>query len=236
MESKRKTEDTQELKNNTLQSASAQKGGKDKIAARIRQHPKAVLAMAILAVLAVVAGAGYLIIIQGRAYIEKAEINAPVIMLGPKAPGVIDKLYVKEGDRVHKDQVLAVVGNEMIRARTAGIITYVKDTPGQLSGPQDTVVKMVEPKEFRLLGRIEEDKGLSDVKVGQRVIFTVDAFGSKEYEGVVDSIAPSARQSDVVFSISDKREVREFDIKAKFDLSQYPELKNGMSAKMWVYK
>jgi hypothetical protein len=25
-------------------------------------------------------------------------------------------------------------------------------------------------------------------------------------------------------------------VKARFNLSEYPELKNGMSAKMWIYK
>jgi hypothetical protein len=43
-------------------------------------------------------------------------------------------------------------------------------------------------------------------------------------------------QSDIVFSISDKREEKEFEVKATFDADAYPELKNGMSAKMWVYK
>jgi len=95
---------------------------------------------------------------------------------------------------------------------------------------------MVDPHEYRLIGHIDEDKGLSDIKVGQDVIFTADAFGSKEYSGTVESINPSARQSDIVFSISDKREERQFDIYVKFDVTKYPELKNGMSARMWVYK
>jgi len=39
-----------------------------------------------------------------------------------------------------------------------------------------------------------------------------------------------------VFSISDKRESREFEVKALFDSQAYPELKNGMSARMWIEK
>jgi hypothetical protein len=39
-----------------------------------------------------------------------------------------------------------------------------------------------------------------------------------------------------VFSISDKREEREFEVRAIYDTNAYPELKNGMSAKMWIYK
>jgi hypothetical protein len=95
---------------------------------------------------------------------------------------------------------------------------------------------MIDPDQLRVIGHIDEDKGLADIRVGQRVTFTADAFGSKEYDGVVESIAPSARQQDIVFSISDKRQVSQFDITVKFDVEKYPELKNGMSAKMKVYK
>jgi len=45
-----------------------------------------------------------------------------------------------------------------------------------------------------------------------------------------------SREGDVVFNISDKREVKQFDVKVRFDISKYPELKNGMSAKMWIKK
>ena len=67
-------------------------------------------------------------------------------------------------------------------------------------------------------------------------MFTVDAYGAKEYHGVVDSVSPTARTSDIVFSISDKREEKQFDVKVKYDIYAYPELKNGMSVKMWIYK
>jgi hypothetical protein len=64
----------------------------------------------------------------------------------------------------------------------------------------------------------------------------MDAFPSKQYPGVVDSISPTARSSDIVFSISDKRAEQMFDVKVKYDIYAYPELLNGMSAKMWIYK
>ena len=126
--------------------------------------------------------------------------------------------------------------DEIIHAKTDGIIVSLQNTPGQLVSPQAAVVRMINPRDFRVVGRVQEDKGLSDIKVGQKVVFTADAFGSKEYEGMVDSIGETARTSDIVFSISDKREEREFDVKASFDYRRYPELKNGMSAKMWIYK
>jgi len=66
--------------------------------------------------------------------------------------------------------------------------------------------------------------------------FTVDAFGSRKFQGIVDEISPTARQEDIVFNISDKRQTNQFDVKIRFDVSAYPEIKNGMSAKVWIYQ
>ena len=112
----------------------------------------------------------------------------------------------------------------------------VKNVPGQAVGNQDSIVKIIDPQQLRVIGTVDETKGLSDIRLGQKVTFTVDAFPSKEYHGVVDSISPTARSSDIVFSISDKRAQSQFDVKVKYDIYAYPELENGMSAKMWIYK
>jgi multidrug resistance efflux pump len=181
-------------------------------------------------------GLMYWKLLQSRVYIEKGTISAPVITLSPAAPGTLDQLYVKDGDVVRKNMIVATIGGTPLRSKTDGVVISVSNTPGQLATAQTPVVKMVDPSEFRLVGRVEEDKGLSDIKPGQQVVFTVDAFSGKEYKGTVEMVSPTSRDSDIVFSISDKREEKEFDVKIKYPIDQYPELKNGMSAKLWVYK
>jgi len=52
---------------------------------------------------------------------------------------------------------------------------------------------------------------------------------------VVDEVDPSSNQSDVVFNISDQREEQQFDVKIRFNTQEYPELKNGMSAKLTIF-
>jgi hypothetical protein len=86
-----------------------------------------------------------------------------------------------------------------------------------------------------VVGTIDETKGLNDVKAGQRATFSVDAFPGKTYEGIVDQISPVSDDTGVVFSISDKRPVKKFDVKVSFSVANYPELKSGMSAKITVY-
>ncbi len=210
-------------------------GGKNVISS-IRQHPLMFEISLIIVVAFIIGATLYWNDFQSKIYIEKAQIYAPIISLSPDAPGTMGRLYVGEGDTVAKGQKLAEVGDQAITAKTAGVVVWVLDSPGQYVSPQTPVVKMIDPTAMRVVGRLQEDKGLSDVKPGQKVIFTVDAFGSKQYVGSVESISLTSRESDIVFSISDKREEKEFEVTALFDTAAYTELKDGMSAKMWVYK
>lgn len=193
----------------------------------------------IVASLLIVGGASgflYWKISSGRVYTDSASISAPTINLAPENSDVLEEMFVHEGDLVGANTVIARVGNELIKTKVVGIIATTNDTVGKLINRGETVATMYQPSELRVDGRIDEDKGLKDIRVGQRAVFTVDAFGSKQYEGIVDEISPASRQGDVVFNISDKREVQQFDVKIRFNTDKYPELKNGMSAKLWIYK
>jgi multidrug resistance efflux pump len=207
------------------------------IVSRIRNNPRALAAVLIAAVLLVAGGVSYWMTEQNKIYVEKAEISAPVISLGPQHSGILEEITVEEGEHILSGKIVArLQDGSVVRAETGGIVLSVKNVPGQTVSTSDSLVKMIDSRELRVVGRVEENKGLSDIRVGQKVVFTVDAFGGKEYVGVVDSIGVTSRQSDIVFSISDKREEKQFEVKVRYDVSANPELKNGMSARLWVYK
>jgi multidrug resistance efflux pump len=154
--------------------------------------------------------------------------------LAPKAAGSLEEIYVHEGDVISADTVVARVGNALIKSDVSGTVISVNNAIGTIFNPGQAVVSMVQNDQLRVVGQLAEDKGLKDVKIGQTATFTVDAFGSKKYYGVVDEISSTSRDSGVAFNISDKREAKIFNIKIRFDGSAYSELKNGMSAKIWI--
>lgn len=172
---------------------------------------------------------------EGKVSIDSSVISAPVIALSPEAPGTLDEVYVNEGDEVLANTPLARLGNEIITSQVSGIVVSVEKNIGKTYNPGEAVVSMIDPTELRVVGKLEEDKGLKDIKVGQPATFTVDAFGSEKFTGVVDEISPISNNSDVVFNISDKREENQFDVKVRFNQEEHPELKNGMSAKITVF-
>jgi multidrug resistance efflux pump len=201
----------------------------------LRLSIRAILTI-VLFVLALGGGIGaYLVVTNQSVYIENSTIEAPEIDLAPTTSGTLLNMYVKAGDSVTANEVVARIGNELIQTKIAGIVTKADTTIGQQFAAGQTVVAMIDSTALRIVGQIDENKGLDKLAIGQYAVFTVDAYGSEKFTGVVDEISPEAQSSDVVFQISDKRQEQIFDVKVRFDTSVYPELKNGMSAKLWVY-
>jgi multidrug resistance efflux pump len=195
-----------------------------------------IMASIIVIILAGIGGLIYWNTVSARVYIENASVSAPVTNLVPIVGGTLQEVYVNVGDLVNMSSPIARVGNELIKAKSGGQILSVNSNIGASFGPGQAVATMINPNDLRIVGQVQEDKGLKDIKVGQTAIFTVDAFGSKEYSGIVDEISPTSNQGDVVFNISGTRQEMDFDVKVRFNKIQYPELKNGMSAKLWIFK
>ena len=171
----------------------------------------------------------------GTVFIENSEINAPMINLSGNVAGTLNALYVKEGDVIAANTPVALVGTEIVASKQSGIIVNTSNNVGTFFAPGNTIVSMVHPEDMRVVGALEETKGLERIKPGQQATFTVDTFGSKTYVGVVESVSQTSDDTGITFSISDKRPVKKFDVKVRFNVADYPELKDGMSAKITVY-
>lgn len=192
--------------------------------------------LALLTVMAAAAGGWYLLEQSRYVYTDKAEVQAPLIQLAPSAPGQLKHVSISEGDSVEASQAVARVGDEILHTEVAGLVVTVQKDIGAVYTPAKPVVTMIDPHELRVVAQIEEDKGLRDIEEGQDAIFTVDAYGSRQFHGTVESVSATKRQGDVVFNISDKRESKQFDVKIAYDHTAYPELRNGMSARVWIVK
>jgi len=171
----------------------------------------------------------------GRVYISKSVIQSPVITISPSVSGPVQEIDVNEGQTVSEGDTLAVVGSQTLRSDTDGLIISAPDLTGSTVSPQTQLIQMIRLVNIRVSGTIDENKGLSKLKVGQVVSFTVDALPGKTFWGYVDEISPSAVAPAFSFSTSTERAIQQFTVYAKFDSEASPDIKNGMSAKMVVY-
>lgn len=195
-----------------------------------------IMGLLIACIAAAVIGGLYVIHESKYVYTDKAEIEAPLIPIGPQTPGILKRVYVQEGDHVRASQTLAWVGDETVSAQVDGLVVDVKGDLGSPYQPGQAVVTMIQPEQLRVVARIDEDKGLKDIYAGQQAEFTLDAFGSKVFYGTVESVSPTKNAGDVVFNISDKREVKQYDVKIDYDAATGAQFQNGMSARVWIVK
>ncbi len=188
--------------------------------------------------LVALAAAGGIVYARGasmRVGIPDATVSAPQVDVSPAASGVLRAVYVRTGDVVAPNAVVAEVGTQLLTAAGGGLVVSVNRQIGATFSPGQAVVALIDPSQLRVVGQADENKGLNRLRVGQAADFTADAFGSRVFHGVVDEVSPTAQASGVVFNISDQRQTQIFDVKVRFDASAYPELKNGMSARLTVY-
>ena len=189
-----------------------------------------------LLVVIVIVGIFYLFITRNQIYTDKADIEAPLISIAPTQGGTLQKMLVASGQQIAANTSVAQVADQILRSDQQALVVEAQSNEGKTVNAGEAVVTVIHPSDLRVVAHIDEDKGLSGIKVGQLVNFTVDTFGSKKYTGVVDEISSTSRQSGVVFNISDQRQVKQFDVKIKFDVQKYSELRNGMSAKVTIFK
>ena len=203
---------------------------------RIEKKKSFVILASLTIIVIGLVGFSYWKAVKDQVYIEKGEIVAPQVALSSTTGGQLKGVFVKEGDMISADTIVARVGDELIKTLTPGLVIKTEDSIGENFAAGAPIVTIINPDEIHIEGTIAEDKGLSEIKVGQKAVFEADAFGSKVYQGIVYEVSPSSKEKGLSFSISDKRTVNDFVIKIYFDHNAYPELKNGMSTKIWVYK
>lgn len=191
----------------------------------------------VLIIVIILLGAGYIFWqkTKDRVFIDNSLVDAPIISISPQTTGKLTEVDVYDNQRVKKGDNLAIIGSETIHADTDGLIIMVNNRIGSIVNEQTPVVQMINTPNVRIAGTLDENKGLDNIRVGQIVSFTIDALPGKTFWGYVDEISPSAKQTQVAFTISSERPTQQFLVYAKFPADRYPEIKNGMSAKMVVY-
>ncbi len=206
-----------------------------KLFAKFRSKKFRQIFLAVFLLVILIAGGVFYLKREGRVFIDDSLVEAPIISLTSPAPGVLNESDVTEGQAVHIGDQLAVVGTQVLRAQTDGIIIEANKELGSLVAPGTPAVQMINPDDFRVVATLDENKGLKDIKVGQVASFTVDAYPGQTFWGYVDEVSPTAKQTQLSFSISSERPTQQFDVYIRFDSFKHPQIKNGMSAKAVVY-
>jgi len=200
------------------------------------KNPKVLRAILVIFVaVALISGFIFYQLLKDRVSIEDSLIQAPIITISPEVPGKILDIKVYEGEKIKRGDTLAIVGTSSLNAYQDGLVVSTDNAIGSIASAQTPVVQMINFADMRVAGTIDENKGLDKIKIGQIVSFTVDALPGQTFWGYVDEISPTAKQTQLQFSVSSERPTQQFLVYARFNAFSYPQIKNGMSAKMAIY-
>jgi multidrug resistance efflux pump len=200
---------------------------------KLRHQLKTV--MSIILIVIIVGGVYYFQTKEGRVFIENAQINAALINVTPTTGGRLLEIDAQEGKLIKKGDTIAIVGAETIRSTTDGLVVMANSQVAGSLTSQNTIAQLIDPSQMRVVGTIDENKGLNKLRVGQVASFTIDAFPGKTFWGYIDEIGPTAKQTQLSFSISSERPTQQFQVYVRFPAENYPQLKNGMSAKLTIF-
>src|ERR1035437_1443994 len=79
---------------------------------------------------------------SGTIFIENSYIDAPVINLSANTSGLLNALYVSEGDIIAANTPVASVGTNIVTSKQSGIVVSIANNIGQFFAPGQTIVSM----------------------------------------------------------------------------------------------
>jgi HlyD family secretion protein len=191
---------------------------------------------AIVAVVLLVAGGIYVWQASQRVSIDNASLTAPQTNAVTHGGGVLKEVYGSVGDSMLAHRSIARVGNEVVTSDVAGTITSIRQDIGAYVPAGQLIATLINRDDLRVVGRLKEDQGLASIHIGQRADVTVDALGGRDFRGTVENVSKQPRDAGIAFSISDKRQEREYEVTVRLTRGPDAGMQQGMSARIWVYK
>lgn len=146
----------------------------------------------------------------------------------PDTAGKISQLYVKVGQRVNRDQILAAVDASRpgmvyaaspVRAPVAGTVTYFPAVVGTSVAQSSIIAKISSTNDLEIETSVPE-RFVSRISMNQKAKLSFNAYPGEEFEAHIKEISPVLDTSS-----------RTMSIKLAID-NQDPRIKIGMYAKI----
>lgn len=204
-------------------------------------HPDPRRILPVVGILVILGLAGYYLVwpafSKNGELVVSGTVEATEIRLASELGGLVDEVFVAEGDRVAANQNVVSVqpsssargsSHERIRTPIAGTVLYRSVEPGEFAAPGAPLVTVADLEHLTLTVYVPEDR-YGQILLGESYPVTVDSFPSEIFTGTVSHIADRAEFTPRNVQTTDSRKTTVFAV--KLDLAQNGgKLKPGMPA------
>jgi multidrug resistance efflux pump len=204
---------------------------KHKLPAIFGANSRLVAPAFILLILALIAGGYFLlekVVNPGKDFTVSGTVEVTEIHLGSEVSGRVDRVTVKEGDKVQNGQVVAEVHGDKVHATTNGVVLDRSVEPGEIVSAGTTLVTIGDLDDLTLTVYVPEDR-YGQIILGQVCQVMVDSFPNQTFKGTVTHIADQAEFTPRNVQTTEGRKTTVFAIRLTLDPSGGL-LKPGMPA------
>ncbi|HYK85438.1 MAG TPA: efflux RND transporter periplasmic adaptor subunit [Ktedonobacteraceae bacterium] len=163
----------------------------------------------VVALLAIAGGVGYWIYDSYTFYhTDDAQLNSTIVNVSAPMSGILSTLSVKQGDTVTSGQALGTITGAATTTTTAtggqaspatlnltspinGTILNIAAVQGQGVAPGLTILQLTDLSSLNVVAYVDEN-AINNIKVGQSVDITIDAYKDTSFTGHVQQIIQAA--------------------------------------------
>ncbi len=164
-----------------------------------------------------------------QADLESAEERLRLLESGPRTERIAAQRAVVAQAEAAVQQIDATIGNTIVRAPFAGIITVRHREPGETVAPGLPVVTLMNPNDRWVRIYVREDE-VGKISIGQRASITADAYPDRTYDGEVAFIASDAEFTPRNVQTTEERVKLVYRLKVRISGDSALELKPGLAA------
>ena len=146
---------------------------------------------AVIALLALIGGGITVFMLQRTPHVStgNARVTTDLITVMAMTPGKLERFTLYEGRPVHEGEILGWIQHgESFRSPVDGIVVNTNVTLGQYILPMTVLATIADTSNMHIQANIYETN-IQNVRLGQPVTVTIDAFGSRRFNGYVSNIS-----------------------------------------------
>lgn len=160
-----------------------------------------------VALIAIIGGVGYWVYNSYMFYqTDDAQVNGAIVNISAPMTGTLSTLTVKQGDIVTAGQAIGTITGVPVTSATgtqgnptpldltspiSGTILQVAAVQGQGVAPGLTILQVTNLNSLNIVAYVDEN-ALNNIKIGQAVDITIDAYKGTSFTGHVQQIVQAA--------------------------------------------
>ena len=151
---------------------------------------KIIIVLLVTLILAGGVGIGSFFLWRNMGYLttDNARVTTTLVGISPSMPGTLERFTIYEGRYVTANEILGWVENDAaMRSPIDGLVVGTFASQGQSVSPGEPIAVIADTSSIHIQANFEETD-IPRLHRGQRVIVTIDLFGSQEFEGYISEI------------------------------------------------